>query len=99
MGPRQRQEGRQALRLVRSVGRGQGDDFDAQRRSSGAGVQLRWLTVTWNDLLAGIFTGGDMSETYTPANGTEGAAFFDCWCRRCARDKAMRDTLTGDLFA
>ncbi len=40
-----------------------------------------------------------MSETYTPANGTEGAAFFDCWCRRCARDKAMRDTLTGDLFA
>ena len=40
-----------------------------------------------------------MSETYTPANGTEGVAFFDCWCRHCARDKAMRDTLTWDLFA
>ena len=32
-----------------------------------------------------------MSETYTPANGTEGVAFFGCWCRRCAKDKAMRE--------
>ena len=43
------------------------------------------------DVLAGIFTGGNVSETYTPANGTEGVAFFDCWCRRCARYKAMRE--------
>lgn len=32
-----------------------------------------------------------MSELYLPANGTEGVAFFDAWCRCCARDKAMRE--------
>jgi len=32
-----------------------------------------------------------MTESYSPSNGTEGAIFFDAWCTRCARDKAMRD--------
>lgn len=70
-----------------------GHIFDTMTAWAGVGNRVSL------DKLCGIFTGGDMSETYTPANGTEGAAFFDCWCRRCARDKAMRDTLTGDLFA
>jgi hypothetical protein len=32
-----------------------------------------------------------MDEIYTPSNGTEAVAFFDAWCRRCQRDKAMRE--------
>ena len=32
-----------------------------------------------------------MNERFIPANGSEGADFLDTWCRRCARDKAMRD--------
>jgi hypothetical protein len=32
-----------------------------------------------------------MTEKYLPSNGTEGADFLDTWCRRCARDKAMRE--------
>ena len=32
-----------------------------------------------------------MSEQYQPENGTEGVMFFDTWCRRCQRDKAMRE--------
>jgi len=32
-----------------------------------------------------------MTETYRPSNGSEGSDFFECWCRRCARDKAMRE--------
>lgn len=32
-----------------------------------------------------------MTEPYIPSNGTEGASFFDAWCRHCARDKAMRE--------
>lgn len=32
-----------------------------------------------------------MSKPYRPSNGSEGADFFDTWCRRCARDKAMRE--------
>lgn len=30
-------------------------------------------------------------EKYQPSSGTEGQAFFDDWCRRCSRDKAMRE--------
>jgi len=30
-------------------------------------------------------------EQWTPSNGTEGAEFMDRWCRRCSRDKAMRE--------
>lgn len=30
-------------------------------------------------------------EFYLPSNGTEGVMFFDTWCRRCQRDKAMRE--------
>lgn len=32
-----------------------------------------------------------MNKPYRPSTGTEGADFFDCWCCRCARDKAMRE--------
>lgn len=32
-----------------------------------------------------------MTNFYTPANGTEGEAFFENWCCHCARDKAMRE--------
>ena len=32
-----------------------------------------------------------MSEQYQPSNGTEGAMFMNAWCRRCQRDKAMRE--------
>lgn len=30
-------------------------------------------------------------EKYQPSNGTEGDCFFSGWCRRCQRDKAMRE--------
>lgn len=30
-------------------------------------------------------------EKYQPSNGTEGEYFFSSWCRRCQRDKAMRE--------
>lgn len=30
-------------------------------------------------------------EKYQPSSGTEGQAFFDEWCCRCSRDKAMRE--------
>lgn len=30
-------------------------------------------------------------EKYRPSNGTEGDCFFAAWCRRCARDAAMRE--------
>ena len=33
----------------------------------------------------------DGANTYLPSNGSDGVCFFDSWCRRCARDKAMRD--------
>lgn len=32
-----------------------------------------------------------MSKQYQPSNGTEGAMFINAWCRRCQRDKAMRE--------
>lgn len=32
-----------------------------------------------------------MTKLYTPANGTEGEAFFENWCCHCSRDKAMRE--------
>ena len=32
-----------------------------------------------------------MREKYLPSNGTEGEFFFDDWCRKCARDRSMRD--------
>lgn len=32
-----------------------------------------------------------MSNKYIPSNGSEGVMFFDTWCRRCQRDKAMRE--------
>jgi hypothetical protein len=28
---------------------------------------------------------------YRPSNGTEGECFFEGWCTRCARDKAMNE--------
>lgn len=28
---------------------------------------------------------------YRPSNGTEGAWFWEAWCCRCQRDKAMRE--------
>ena len=31
------------------------------------------------------------SAPYLPSNGSEGAYFFDAWCCRCQRDKAMRE--------
>lgn len=30
-------------------------------------------------------------NSYLPSNGTEGIIFMDGWCRKCARDKAMRE--------
>lgn len=33
---------------------------------------------------------------YLPSNDSEGADFFDCWCRRCARAKAMREGAAFD---
>jgi len=33
-----------------------------------------------------------MSNPYRPSNGTEGADFEDCYCNRCARDAAFRET-------
>lgn len=33
-----------------------------------------------------------MSEPYRPSNGSEGEAFFDALCSRCARDAAFRAT-------
>ena len=30
-------------------------------------------------------------DLYRPSNGTEGEYFFDAWCRKCQRDKAMRE--------
>ena len=30
-------------------------------------------------------------DLYLPANGTEGAIFFEEWCTRCSKDKAMRE--------
>lgn len=30
-------------------------------------------------------------EKYRPSNGTEGLLFMDAFCRRCQRDKAMRE--------
>lgn len=30
-------------------------------------------------------------QPYRPSSGTEGACFFEAWCCRCARDKAMRE--------
>lgn len=30
-------------------------------------------------------------EKYQPSNGTEGECFFEGWCCRCARDKAMSE--------
>lgn len=30
-------------------------------------------------------------EQWTPSNGTEGDEFIEHWCRRCSRDKAMRE--------
>lgn len=30
-------------------------------------------------------------ERYEPSNGSEGSAFLEFWCGRCARDKAMRE--------
>lgn len=38
----------------------------------------------------------DTPELYRPSNGTEGEDFFDSWCRRCARDRAMREGLDVD---
>lgn len=35
-------------------------------------------------------------EKYRPSNGTEGEVFFDCWCRHCQRDKAMREGVDID---
>lgn len=32
-----------------------------------------------------------MTKPYRPSSGTEGASFFEAWCCRCARDKAMRE--------
>lgn len=32
-------------------------------------------------------------EKYQPSNATEGDFFFDSWCRRCSRDKAMLEGL------
>lgn len=37
-----------------------------------------------------------MSDSYLPANGSEGWAFFDAWCCHCARDKAMRERCDFD---
>jgi hypothetical protein len=33
-----------------------------------------------------------MSAPYRPSNGTEGWAFIEGWCARCARDKEMNGT-------
>lgn len=30
-------------------------------------------------------------EKYRPSNGTEGEFFFETWCRKCQRDKSMRE--------
>lgn len=30
-------------------------------------------------------------QPYQPSSGTEGEFFFEAWCRRCARDRAMRE--------
>ena len=30
-------------------------------------------------------------EQWQPSNGTEGDEFIEHWCRRCSRDKAMRE--------
>ena len=32
-----------------------------------------------------------MIEQFQPANGSEGAEFMNTWCRRCQRDKSMRE--------
>lgn len=32
-----------------------------------------------------------MIERYLPSNGTEGEFFFDDWCRKCQRDRSMRE--------
>lgn len=30
-------------------------------------------------------------EQYIPSNGSEGEMFIDDWCRRCARDRSLRE--------
>ena len=35
-------------------------------------------------------------EKYQPSNSSEGEAFFDDWCRRCTKDKAMSEGLDPD---
>ena len=43
-----------------------------------------------------------MSKPYQPANGTEGRAFFNDWCDRCAKDdgtEELRCDLIGDSMA
>ena len=35
-------------------------------------------------------------EQWTPSNGTEGDEFIEHWCRRCSRDKAMREATDID---
>lgn len=32
-----------------------------------------------------------IADHYLPSNGTEGVIFFENWCARCSRDKAMRE--------
>lgn len=35
-------------------------------------------------------------KKYQPSNSSEGEAFFDDWCRRCTKDKAMSEGLDPD---
>jgi hypothetical protein len=34
---------------------------------------------------------GTPGEPYQPPNGLTGAAFIDCWCNTCERDRAFRE--------
>lgn len=40
--------------------------------------------------------GATRTRSYQPANGTEGMAFDDAWCSRCARDAAWREDDTAE---
>ncbi|WP_234085371.1 hypothetical protein [Azonexus sp. R2A61] len=35
-------------------------------------------------------------EKYRPSNGTESECFFAAWCRKCQRDKSMREGVDVD---
>ena len=35
-------------------------------------------------------------DQYIPSNGIEGECFMEDWCRRCARDRAMREAADFD---